>query len=278
MPRERILITVKTYPTLSRKYGETVCTAGLREDGSWMRIYPVPFRRLGEKEQYSKFDWIEATFVKSTKDSRPETYHPVDWNEFRPVGKMGTSDNWAERRRLLLEKCVVHSDIKSLAEDAHENRRSLAIFKPANVDGVIWKEEDSREWDERKVQEMVSRFHSGDLFEEQKLVEPFRLARKLPYAFSYKFRDTKGVRSELRILDWECGMLYWNCLKIAGGNETEALGKVRQKYFDEFTKRDLHFLLGTSLEWHLRAPNPWMIIGVFAPPFPTGKMQLHVGL
>jgi hypothetical protein len=38
MPRERILITVKTYPTLSRKYGETVCTAGLRPDGSWVRF------------------------------------------------------------------------------------------------------------------------------------------------------------------------------------------------------------------------------------------------
>lgn len=24
---ERFLVTVKTYPTLSRKYGETVCTA-----------------------------------------------------------------------------------------------------------------------------------------------------------------------------------------------------------------------------------------------------------
>jgi len=31
--KQRILVTVKTYPTLSRKYGETVCTAGIREDG-----------------------------------------------------------------------------------------------------------------------------------------------------------------------------------------------------------------------------------------------------
>ena len=42
--QERILVTVKTYPTLSRKYGETVCTAGVREDGTWVRMYPVPFR------------------------------------------------------------------------------------------------------------------------------------------------------------------------------------------------------------------------------------------
>ena len=49
MEKQRVLITVKTYPTLSRKYGETVCTAGVREDGTWVRIYPVPFRRLNEK-------------------------------------------------------------------------------------------------------------------------------------------------------------------------------------------------------------------------------------
>jgi hypothetical protein len=73
MARERILITVKTYPTLSRRYGETVCTAGVREDGTWVRIYPVPFRRLEESEQYRKFDWLELDLVKSRSDSRPES-------------------------------------------------------------------------------------------------------------------------------------------------------------------------------------------------------------
>ena len=46
MEREKVLITVKTYPTLSRKHGELVCTAGVREDGSWVRLYPIPFRLL----------------------------------------------------------------------------------------------------------------------------------------------------------------------------------------------------------------------------------------
>jgi hypothetical protein len=71
MGKERVLITVKTYPTLSRKYGETVCTAGVREDGSWVRMYPVPFRRLNEKEQYSKFDWLECHLVRNPSDTRP---------------------------------------------------------------------------------------------------------------------------------------------------------------------------------------------------------------
>ena len=46
---ERILITVKTYPTLSKKYAELVCTAGVNETGEWRRIYPVPFRQLNRQ-------------------------------------------------------------------------------------------------------------------------------------------------------------------------------------------------------------------------------------
>jgi len=37
MAQTKILITVKTYPTLSEKYDELVCTAGFREDGSWTK-------------------------------------------------------------------------------------------------------------------------------------------------------------------------------------------------------------------------------------------------
>src|SRR3990172_10676861 len=101
MEKERVLITVKTYPTLSRKYGETVCTAGVREDGSWVRIYPVPFRRLDETEQYRKFDWLECDLVKTRSDSRPDSRNPTDPKQLRPVGHMDTADNRRERRRLL---------------------------------------------------------------------------------------------------------------------------------------------------------------------------------
>jgi hypothetical protein len=42
----KVFITVKTYPTISKKYDELVCTAGIFDDGSWVRIYPLPFRKL----------------------------------------------------------------------------------------------------------------------------------------------------------------------------------------------------------------------------------------
>lgn len=121
MTTERVLITVKTYPTLSRKYGETVCTAGLRQDGSWVRIYPVPFRRLDEAEQYRKFDWIECDLIRGTSDPRPETRHPADMSQLRPVGHMGTSDAWRERRSLLLDTATVYTRLVPLIDGARAN-------------------------------------------------------------------------------------------------------------------------------------------------------------
>jgi len=114
MDKQRILITVKTYPTLSRKYDETVCTAGVREDGSWVRIYPVPFRRLEETEQYRKFDWIECHLKRNSTDPRPETFRPVDENELQPVGHIDTADGWRERRRILLKTSRVYDRLDDL--------------------------------------------------------------------------------------------------------------------------------------------------------------------
>ena len=89
---------------------------------------------------------------------------------------------------------------------------------------------------------------------------------KLPYPFSYRFEDAAGKSSELQVLDWEAGQLYWNCLRSAEGDEPAALAKVRQKYLDTFLKTDLHFFLGTTQEFHFVAPNPWVIVGVFPVP------------
>ncbi len=62
------------------------------------------------------------------------------------------------------------------------------------------------------------------------------------------------------------GALYRNCFLRHGEDENVALEKVRMKYMDEFMKTDLHFFLGTTQEFHFRAPNPWVIVGVFAIP------------
>ena len=270
MEKQRILVTVKTYPTLSRKYGETVCTAGIKEDGTWVRIYPVPFRRLDQSEQYRKYDWIECRLVPRTADPRPESFSPADQNELTPVGHIDTSDKWRERRRLLLQTAQVYDRLDRLIEGAKSNTISLAVFKPTKVIDFIWENED-RDWNQERLYQMRALHSQLALFEDNSWRQTFQLIPKLPYSFSYRFEDSTGKRSELQVLDWEAGALYWNCLKSTEGDEDAALAKVRNKYFDTFLKTDLHFFLGTTQQFHQFAPNPWIIVGVF--PVPDDPQQ-----
>ena len=207
MTRERILITVKTYPTLSKKYGETVCTAGVREDGSWVRIYPVPFRRLGEDEQYKKYDWIECDLRKSHSDPRSETYHPLDLKQIQTVSHVDTKASWRERRRIILETAKVFTRLQTLIDAAKDNTLSLSVFRPTKVKNFIWEEEE-REWDPSKVEQMRNQTHQSELFADEAWRQTFKVIPKLPYSFSYQFEDDEGRASELQILDWETGALY----------------------------------------------------------------------
>ena len=269
MEKQRVLITVKTYPTLSRKYGETVCTAGVREDGTWVRIYPVPFRRLNEKQQYKKYDWLDVRLVRNTTDPRSETYRPFDSADLeQSTGHMGTGDQWSERRKLLLKTARVYDRLDELIAGAKANELSLAVFKPTRITDFVWEEEE-RAWDPEKVREMRDATKQYDLFADNTWRETFKVIDKLPYSFSYKFEDAAGKKSELQVLDWEAGALYWNCLWAADGDEPKALAKVRQKYLDEFCTKDLHFFLGTTQQFHFVAPNPWVIVGVL--PIPHEK-------
>jgi hypothetical protein len=270
MKRERILITVKTYPTLSLKYGELVCTAGVREDGSWVRLYPVPFRLLDYPKRFNKFDWIKTNLVKSKKDHRPESYHPLDLNDIPKTGNLGTEDGLRERRKIILNRCTVHSRLQPLIKAAHDNRMSLAVFKPARILDFKW-ESTERDWDPDKVEAMRARAEQGQLFSGDDWRKSFGLMPKVPWKFSYRFEDSEGKQSEMEVLDWETSQLYWNCLKASGSNEQAALDKVERKYISEFGRKDLHFFLGTTARYHDWARNPWVIIGVFPIPHERHK-------
>ena len=243
--RERILVTVKTYPTLSEKYGETVCTAGVREDGSWIRLYPVPFRRLTEVEQYHKYDWLECRVRTQSSDRRPESFRPVDTAELKRVDHLDTSDLWRERRRILLQSGHVYDRRDTIIDAAKNNAMSLCVFKPAEVMDFVC-EPDDRDWDSKKLNRMREIQDQFELFEDNSWRRTFKLIPKLPYKFSYRFKDAVGKVSELQILDWEIGALYWNCLGSSDGDEVLACEKVRRKYLDEFLILGVFRLKGQS--------------------------------
>jgi len=273
MPTERILITVKTYPTLSAKYGELVCTAGLRQDGSWIRIYPVPFRQLDAYQKFHKYSFIEAEIIRNTKDSRPES-HKVDIDTLNMTGEqLSTHDHWRERRQWILSRGTVHTNLTELIEANKQGVLSIATFKPTKI--IDFKvEADKPEWGEEKLAAVDALASQGDLFSGWKGADLATLIRKLPWKFSYTLEDDAGKSSTMMIEDWEIGELYWNCLKVSNSPE-EAVEKVRQKYLTEFTTKDLYLYLGTTKKYDRWANNPFVIIGVFYPPI---KQQVELDL
>ena len=266
MPKERVLIAVKTYPTLSKKYIELVCTAGFREDGSWIRIYPSPFRFLSDTQKYKKYQWIEIEIEKNPRDTRPESYRPTNVDEILLGSVIGTGKKrqWEERKSFILGNNTIYESMDELIKKAHSNTLSLAIFKPTEIlDFVV--EEVSPSWEATREEAAKEALKQGSLFDDgNKSVD--KLMPKLPFKFSYRFKDTNGRTSKLMIEDWEIGQLYWNCLR--GSTREVAVEKVRQKYLDDFSKgRDLHLFLGTTHKFHMmKAPNPFVIIGTFQPP------------
>ncbi|MBW8049573.1 MAG: hypothetical protein FVQ77_04390 [Cytophagales bacterium] len=271
MAKQRVLITVKTYPTISKKYDEIVCTAGFTAEGKWIRLYPIPFRKLDYVHQYKKYDWVEMDLTKNTSDFRPESYRPVNIDVDEPVkvvGHIETKDNWAERKNIVLN--TVYDDLERLILEAKDKKvcTSLAVFKPTKIHDFIC-EAVEREWDNKKKEQLLQM----KLFEQKR---DFEVVRKLPYKFSYVFEDVNGKKPTLMIEDWEIGALYWNCLARNEGDEKAACKEVIAKYFDDFAKtKDLYFFLGTTKVNHFVAKNPFIIIGTFHPK-PVTQLKLDL--
>lgn len=266
--RHKVLLTVTTYPLPSKSYDELVCTAGLLENGDWIRIYPVPLGLLMDLKTRKfkanlKYTWVELELERRTKDFRPESHSPKhkDFSDMKVLDHLDTAGDWSARKEICLKK--VYTSMAQLLEDSKPPKSvSLAAYKPKRIiDFVI--EASDEDWDPmyKELRKQT------DMFAPEDQVEPKELIRKIPWKFSYRFEDETGKVRKLMIEDWEIGALYWKCMATSDGNEQEALRLVRMKYEEEFlSKCDITLFLGTTLEFHAKsAPNPFLIIGVFYP-------------
>ena len=153
MALTKILITVKTYPAISTKYDELVCTAGFLEDGSWIRIYPIQFRNKPYTEQYKKYQCIELDVVKNNGDFRPESFRPVSIDSPVEPKEIIKPDGgaWDTRREFVLNK--VYTNLNTLITEAKDRAicTSLAVFKPTNVLDFLFEEEKEKVWSPKKL-------------------------------------------------------------------------------------------------------------------------------
>ncbi len=255
--KKKVLIAVKTYPNPSKNYIETVCTAGIDEQGNWLRVYPVRFRHRKFSEQYKKWDWVIIDIEKNDKDFRTESHRLVDIDQEITIDGHIDRKNWDDKKRFLLKN--VYCSMQALINDSYDTSKnvSIAVFKAKEIKRPFC-DAGERDWSDRKKEKMSQL----DVFVDSE-INPLR---KLPFTFGLEFIDANDSPSKMSILDWEIGQLYWNCYD-KNQNEAEACAKVMEKLDWLYQKRDLYLILGTTLEHHrMKAPNPFTIIGLFYPP------------
>lgn len=266
--KKEIFIVAITNPTPSTKYMELSCTAGIDRDGNWIRLYPVPLRRLElSNDTYRKYQWIEAEVTKSNKDPRPESMK-CQFDKIKILSDViDTKYNWAARKQIVLKsKTGVYKDFDKLLQDADKNniKVSPAVFKPTRITKCIV--EEKKETTVRHLiekQNEINKSHTSDLFYND---QDFIPAQPMLLDIKYIFEDCNGKSHTMSVIDWEAYELFRNIYNKAGLNAAKEA--MKKKYGNEFiNKRDLYFILGTRKEDHLkgRGKNPFSIIGVFYP-------------
>ena len=130
--KKRILVTVKAYPNPSKKYGETVCCAGVDLSNSQLvRLYPIPFRDLDNDKKFKKYSIIEVDCFPPSDDKRPESLR-VDADSISIVSVLDTEKGtWKKRKDIVLKV-----SIKSMCQVYSESESdyvSLGLIKPESV-------------------------------------------------------------------------------------------------------------------------------------------------
>jgi len=227
-----------------------VCTAGVLEDGSFIRLYPIDYRYRPYGEWFAKYQWIELEAERNPKDPRQESFRPVHGTSIRLGEKVSTRNNWAERKRYVLAK---GAQTMCALQAVPQTQCSLGIVQPSGVSGLKMEPAD-REWKPRWE----------SLFRQLNLIGPQQKPlEKIPYDFSYVFAchepNCKG--HEMVIVDWEVGQLY-RSMRDKWRDEETAAQKVREKFFDRICgpNIDTHFFVGTILRH-----GTWIVLGTFWP-------------
>lgn len=249
----KVLITVKTYPNPSASYNELVCTAGVLEDGSLVRLYPIPYRYLAGDKQFKKYQWINVDVKQSfSKDPRVESYQISNVDSLEIVsGVISTENNWRDRKKYVLAKGTsTMCDLRS----RKRNECSLGIVKPRKVEELIVSGGNCN-WN----------YRWEGMVRQKNMYEPTgKPLEMMPYKFSYKFRcEEEGCPGHtMMITDWELFSLFRKIRDKSGSDEI-AIEKVREMFFHRIcgVNRDTHFFVGT-----VKRHGTWIVIGTFWPP------------
>lgn len=233
-------IIVKAAPRESKKFGETVCIAGLNLDGSWVRLYPVSFRDLKDAQRFGRWDKVKYRWRSPSgrSDLRDESRR-VDPNSIQIIGKMPEKD-----RHGFLNRVAVTSLKKELAEG-----RSLALLRPEIIEFYIKKKSDEQLSKELEVREILK--SQADLFVKENVIpkEP------CPFSFHYRYRDDDGEHDGT-CQDWETEATFQKRRFEMG--EQKAIGWMQEMFGSIYPTKGMALAMGT----HRYRTDQWLINGI----------------
>ena len=134
--KKKALIVVRTYPTPAKSGVEVSCTAAITDDGKWLRLYPIPYRLLPRDQRFRKYQWVEVTVTKASKDSRPES-HKVKPDSISILSEPLPSDsNWSARKTVVFP---LKSHCLCCLEQVRGSQSypTLGFFRPHKIEGLI---------------------------------------------------------------------------------------------------------------------------------------------
>ncbi len=238
-----VLVNCKTYPAVSTKYIETVCTGGIERDGRFIRLYPIPFRFLDDEQQYDRWDVIRVRAYRDTKDQRPESWHLEAGTEIKILESISS-----ERQRW---EWMRHGVFESTDEmDRRGMTNGLVEIEPFEL---YW-EPESKEWSAGQL----NVFNQGNLFHGREKQEA--LAERVPWQFKLRFKEkSTGREFDQKVLAWSYYQGYRRRL-AALKDEVEALMALRDNVHRSILNpaRSVFVIFGT----HSRFKH-WMISGLY---------------
>jgi len=257
--KKRVWIIVKTYPEYSRGSRDWVaCTAGLTEEGDWIRLYPIPTKHYSGENRIRKFDLVEVVCQKATSEKlgRKESYKVKEGSDItiidRSLSTAQTDRVWKERSKLVLEK--VDPSLSYLNSRYEEDKTSLGLIKPQEV----------LKFHNRKDLEIYA-----DPVQYQQRIDGSKtpVIQEISHPFAYRFKcsDSCSICSngyhDFLCEDWELLEAYRRWGPKYGDVQT-----LWEKLHDRFytwmmEERDLYFVVGMYSLY-----PTWLIIGLYYPP------------
>ncbi len=254
-PLLRVLIWAKTYPELSSRHTETVCTGAVDAGGRPIRLYPVPLRYLQGTQQYSLGDIVEVRASRNPKDNRPESYR-IEPDTLRVVGKIPPDQQeWAGRREWIFRDTSWHFESIAQLEQARlRDDSSLGLVRPGTVERVYLRAKKPAA--EREFREKWATVTAQQDF------------------FLPEYKALEFLSQEIRIV-WRCAVpcdqcgrrphdmmvLDWGLLELARRDGDWEKARQRLETISDLNAYDFRLFIG-NFRLHQKS---WGVIGLWYP-------------